>query len=223
MTVHFTREVEALKKKILALGAEVENNVHCAVKALQSYDIDLAQKIIDGDADIDRKEVEIEEDCLKILALYQPVAIDLRFLVTVLKINNDLERIADLAVNIAERTIYLARNIQNKVELKFDFELMAEKVQLMLKNSLDALINRDVEMAQEVMNSDDEIDSMHREIYKMAKEAIGKNIDGFDWLVHLLIAARQLERLADLATNIAEDVIYMIEGKIVRHQELTSE
>lgn len=223
MTIHFTREVENIKKKILALGAETEDSVRCAVKALQSYDPDLARKIIDADADIDAKEVEIEEDCLKILALYQPVAVDLRFLVAVLKINNDLERIADLAVNIAERTVYLSKHLQDRIGLKFDFELMAEKAQLMLKNSLDSLINLDVQTARGVMDSDDEVDNMHREIYQMAKETIGKNIEGFDWVVNLLICARHLERIADLATNIAEDVIYMIEGRIVRHQGLALE
>jgi phosphate transport system protein len=176
----------------------------------------MALQVIENDYEIDQYEVEIEEDCLKILALHQPVAIDLRFIVAVLKINNDLERIGDLAVNIAERAEFLAT--REPVGVSLDFVTMADKAQMMLKMSLDALVNLSVETAQQVRSSDDEIDAMNRRMYLKVQEAILDKPDRIESLVHLLSVSRHLERIADHATNIAEDVIYMIEGQIVRHQ-----
>jgi len=160
MTMHMQREIEKLKKLVLSLGAEVEENVHKAVQALEARDKDLAGKIIAADAAVDKFEVYLEEECLKILALHQPVAIDLRFVIAVLKINNDLERIGDLAVNIAERAMYLSS--QEPVDVPFDFVGMAAKTKLMLKRSLDALVNMDSREAQEVCAMDDDVDAMNR-------------------------------------------------------------
>jgi phosphate transport system protein len=216
MPIHLQREIENLKKKILNLGARVEKGVREATLCIEQRDGDLAQKIIDNDIEIDHKEVEVEEDCLKILALHQPVAIDLRFLVAVLKINNDLERIGDLAVNIAERAVFLAT--QPLVAVSLDFTGMARKAQLMVQNSLDALINFSVEEAYEVCAYDDEIDAMNRQMYLMVQEGIRARPDQVESLIHLLSASRHLERIADHATNIAEDVIYMIEGQVIRHK-----
>jgi phosphate transport system protein len=216
MAKHLQKEIENLKKKLLVLGAKVETSVRDATLSIEKRDAVLAQKIIDNDIDTDNKEIEIEEDCLKILALHQPVAIDLRFIVAVLKINNDLERIADLAVNIAERAVFLST--QPRVNISIDLVDMAHKAQLMLKQSLDALINHDAELAHKVCTSDDVVDGMNRQMYLKVQEAILKNPEQISALIHLLSASRHLERIADHTTNIAEDVIYMIEGQIVRHR-----
>jgi phosphate transport system protein len=216
MAEHLQREINNLKKKLLALGAQVETVVRDATLAIERKDSDLAQKIIDNDINIDNAEVEIEEDCLKILALHQPVAIDLRFIVTALKMNNDLERIGDLAVNIAERAVFLAG--QPKVNISFDLVDMAHNAQSMLKRCIDALINQDVELAHEVCASDNIVDKMNRQMYLKVQEAILKNPEQLPSLIHLLSTSRHLERIADHATNIAEDVIYMIEGQIARHR-----
>lgn len=215
MTVHLERELDRLKKKILALGAIVEERVRMAIKAMETRDRDLAKKVIESDDEIDQIEVDVEEGCLKILALYQPVAIDLRFIVAVIKINNDLERIGDIAVNIAERAAFLAT--QGKLDIPFDFAGMAEKTQSMLKKSLDSLVNMDADLAWEVGAADDEVDAINRDMYLQVQDGIRKNIDRMECLIHLLQASRHLERIADHATNIAEDVIYMINGEIVRH------
>jgi len=216
MAKHLQREIENLKKRLLALGASVETSVRDATLSIEKRDADLAQKIINDDIDIDNTEVEIEEDCLKILALHQPVAIDLRFIVAVLKINNDLERIGDLAVNIAERAIFLAG--QPKINILIDLVDMVHNAQSMLKKSLDALINHDAELAHKVCASDDIVDGMNRQMYLKVQETIVKNPEQISTLIHLLSVSRHLERIADHATNIAEDVIYMIEGQITRHK-----
>jgi len=216
MPKHLQREVESLKKKLLALGARVETSVRNAASSIEQQDAELAQKVIGTDIEIDHTEVEVEEDCLKILALYQPVAIDLRFIVTVLKINNDLERIGDLAVNIAERGVFLA--CQPKIDISIDLVDMAHHAQSMLKKSLDALINHDTKLAHQVCASDDIVDGMNRQMYSKVQNAILKTPEQISSLIHLLSASRHLERIADCATNIAEDVIYMIDGQIVRHK-----
>jgi phosphate transport system protein len=216
MTIHLRNEIERLKKKFLALSAYVEASVHNAVKAIAERDAALANKVIENDSEIDQMEVEVEEDCLKILALHQPVAIDLRFLIAVLKINNDLERIGDLAVNIAEGAVFLAN--EESIEIPFDLVNMADKVKSMLKKSIDALVNLDSQLAREVCQADDEIDSLHRQMYRLIEENLAKYPDRTDRLIRFLSSSRQLERIADHATNIAEDVIYMTEGEIYRHR-----
>jgi len=215
MTGHMEREISRLKKSILALAAVVEESVKQAAIALEKRDTELAKKIIKGDLAVNQKEVELEEDCLKILALHQPVAADLRFIVAVLKINNDLERIGDLAANMAARTVDLVEN-QAK-EAPFDLEVMADMVELMLEKALDALVNYDLKLANEAIHLDDEVDQMHKDAFSAVKEGIRNNPDEMDALINYLSISRYLERIADLATNIAEDVVYMINGKIVRH------
>jgi phosphate transport system protein len=216
MTIHLIREVEHLKKMLLELSALVEDSVWQAVKAIEKRDAALANQVIDADTAIDQVEVEIEEECLKVLALHQPVASDLRFLVAVLKMNNDLERIGDLAVNIAERAAYLAT--QTRMTAPFDFPAMVEKARRMLKNSLDALVNEDVNLAREVCAADDEVDALNRKMYELVEKEGQENPQDLNGLLHLLSTSRHLERIADLATNIAEDVIYMATGEIVRHR-----
>jgi len=216
MTVHMKREIEKLKQMLMSLCEIAEVNLRQAVKSIKQRDTKLAEKVIEADIEVDHTEVEIEEECLKILALYQPVAIDLRFIITVLKINNDLERIGDLAVNLAEHSIFLAG--QDKVELPFDFDSMTEKTESMLRKSLDSLVNMNTKLAYEVCAADDEIDAMDRNTHLKVRNATHTHPQQIECLIHLLSASGHLERIADHATNIAEDVIYMIEGRIVRHK-----
>jgi len=215
MTLHMQRELDKLTKMILSLSAVVEESVQQAVDSLERLDIDLAEKVIGSDDSIDQMEVDLEEECLKILALYQPVAADLRFIVSVLKINNDLERIADLAVNVAERTVGVSG--EGRIPPPFDLPEMGGKVRAMLGKSLDALVNREPQAALEACRLDDEVDAIHKENYRLVKDQIRKHPERLDSLIQYISVSRHLERIADLATNIAEDVLYMIEGEIVRH------
>ncbi len=216
MPKHLQRALEKLKRSVLSLSGMVEESVRDAVLALERRDARLAEKVIEADLEIDHAEVDVEEECLKILALHQPVAIDLRFIVAVLKINNDLERIGDLAVNIAERAQFLATHA--KVDIPFDFAGMAEKAQAMVTQSLDALVNLDAKAALAVCAADDEVDAMNRQMYLQVRQGMRDHPDQLESLTHLLSTSRHLERIADHATNIAEDVIYMVQGEIVRHQ-----
>ena len=218
MTKHFQRELEKIKKKILSLGAMVEERVRMAINAIEEFDGEIAKKIIFSDHEIDEMEVEVEEECLKIMALHQPVAVDLRFLVAVIKINNDLERIGDQAVNIAQRVKTITK--KEGFDFIFDYSVMAEKAETMLKMSLDALVNLDDDLAFKVLLLDDEVDAKKKEAYHHIKTAISENPDNVSYLINLLLISRHLERLADHATNIAEEVIYMIEGEIIRHGKL---
>ncbi|MEJ2657938.1 MAG: phosphate signaling complex protein PhoU [Desulfobacterales bacterium] len=215
MAKHFDRELEKLKKKILSLGALVEERVYLAIKAIETKDPGLAEKIIHSDYEIDENEVDVEEDCLKIMALYQPVAIDLRFIIAVIKINNDLERIGDEAVNIAERIQSIAK--RSTFCFHFDYTEMAEISAAMLKQSLDALVNLDIDTAFRVITMDDEVDGIQSNAYSQIKQAMRSHPEEMTYLINLYLISRHLERVADHATNIAEEVIYMIEGEIIRH------
>lgn len=217
MPKHLQRQIEQLKQKILFVGSMVEGAIANAVTALVNRDEAIARKVLEEDAEIDRMEVDVEEDCLKILALYQPVAVDLRFVVAVLKINNDLERMGDLAKNIAKRVLYLSRVAP--VEVPVDFRAMAVRAQDMVKRSLDALVGADSSLAHRVRRDDDELDTMRRTIHEKIRAAIRARPDQTETLMKLYSVAKHLERLGDMATNVAEDVIYMVEGDIVRHQE----
>lgn len=217
MERHFQRELDKLKRMVLSLGTMAEEAVRLSVKALQTREIKLAKKVIDADGEIDAKEVEIEEECLKILALYQPVAIDLRIISAMIKINNDLERVGDEAVNIAERCIVMAK--QPPVDIRVEYSIMVEKTESMLKNSLDAIVNLDTDLAYKVCLADDEIDDINRSIYDKVKEAIRHNPERVGYLINFLLVSRHVERIADHATNIAEEVIYIVEGTIHRHSK----
>ncbi len=216
MPTHLFREIENLKKEILTLGGMAESAVREAVAAIDNRDENAAQSVIDNDTKLDEMEVQIEEDCLKTLALYQPVATDLRFIVAVLKINSDLERVGDLAVNVAERAVFLAT--QPPLDATFDLPAMGGKAQEMLKKSLDALVRLNAQQAYEVLAADDEVDAMNRRMYHTVQDGIVAHPDQTESLIHMLSASRHIERIADHATNVAEDVIYMIEGVIVRHK-----
>ncbi len=216
---HFHRELEKIKKMILSLGALVEKRVHQIKRALDERDVGLSKEIIRLDHQIDEMEVEIEEECLKVIALHQPVAADLRFLVAVIKINNDLERIGDQVVNIAQRIERIAK--QAVAPYHFDYAVMADKAETMLRMSLDSLVNMDIDLAIKVLHLDDEVDKIKNTAYDRIKMAMTRNVtDNMGYMINLLLISRHLERLADHATNIAEEVVYMIEGEIVRHGRL---
>ncbi|MDG5468508.1 phosphate signaling complex protein PhoU [Deltaproteobacteria bacterium IMCC39524] len=215
MTSLLHKELGQLEKQLLALTAIVEENVQLSFRALTERDVALAEKLIASDEEVNRKEVELEEECLKILALHQPVANDLRMIVAILKINSNLERIADQAVNISERTVDLAKFAH--MDCPLNLEDMAQKVILMLGQAIEALINADLELAQAVLELDDEVDILHGRNYGLFKDYIRKAPETIDTVLSYLTVSRHLERVADLATNIAEDVIYLNEGTIVRH------
>lgn len=216
MTMHFQNEVQALQNQLVELSGKVEDQLHRAVEAIRHRDVKIASSVLDGDHAIDMAEVNLEEECLKILALHQPVAHDLRFIIAVLKMNNDLERIGDLAVNIARRAIFLASEAMPGTD--YDFSSMAAKTSGMVRESLDALLREDVRMAEHVRESDKDVDEDHRNMYEQIKKSIRETPQHLDALINLLSISRNLERIADHATNIAEDVIYLYKGEIVRHR-----
>lgn len=215
----FRRELDKIKKMLLSLGALVEQRVHRIKQAVEDRDVALAKEIMHLDHEIDEMEVEIEEECLKVIALHQPVASDLRFLIAVIKINNDLERIGDQVVNIAQRVVRIAK--RPVAPYHFDYSVMADRAEAMLRMSLDSLVNQDLDLAIKVLHQDDEVDKIKDQAYDRIKQAIADRVtDDIGYMINLLLISRHIERMADHATNIAEEVVYMIEGDIVRHGKL---
>jgi phosphate transport system protein len=212
---HFDRELEHLKARLLHMGAAVEDLVARSIQALMDRDPKLAQESIRIEGEIDQQEIQIEEECLKLLALYQPVAGDLRFVTAVLKINNDLERMGDLGRHIAERALVLAEH--REVRLPVDLRNMAAATQRMVRTALDAVVNQDAEVAMRVIHADTEIDEYHQDMFPLIAAQMRTHPDTIEVLLHVLSASRHLERISDYATNIAEDVVYLVEGKIIRH------
>jgi phosphate transport system protein len=215
MTKHLENELEYLKKRLLNLGAMTEDRLSKAVNAIRDLDLTLAQDIINTDYQVDELEVEIEEECLKVIALYQPVAGDLRFLAVSIKINNDLERIADEAVNMARRVKVLAEKEERGKY--YDYFPMGTKVRNMLRKSLNAFVDRDAKAAKEVLLADEEIDMLRDDIYEELKNLGDAKVTTTSYLLNFFLISRHMERVADHATNIAEEVIYMVEGENVRH------
>ncbi|MCC6155573.1 MAG: phosphate signaling complex protein PhoU [Candidatus Hydrogenedentes bacterium] len=216
MSVHFQREIDRLKKQLLSLSALVEESVAKAVSSIRDRDRQMAKQVIENDLRIDALDIDIEEECQKILALHQPVAHDLRFIIAVIKINGTLEHIGDCAVNIAERALFLAE--EPHLDIPFDFTGMAEKARNMLRRALDALVNQDEGLAYQVIAADDEVDQVNREMYGQVKDGIRKHPEDLESLIHLLSISRHVERIADLASHIAEEVIYYVKGDIIRHK-----
>ncbi len=210
-------EIEKLKRKLLSLSSLVEESFYKAIKAYLSRDQVTANSITTVDDEIDATEVEIEEECLKVLALYQPVAVDLRYIVSILKINNDLERIGDLAVNIAHRVRHVSAQPLAQEPLQL-LENMAEKAMGMLRDCLQAVVNGDVVLSQSVCKADAEVDQLNRQMHQIIIALLDQPHSQVSDLVSLLNTARNVERIADHATNIAEDVIYLNKGEIVRHR-----
>jgi phosphate transport system protein len=217
--MHFHREIDELKKTILTMGTLVEDRLRRACTLLKTRDEEQARSIITADWEIDDMEIRVEEECLKILALHQPVARDLRLIVSVIKINTELERIADIAVNIAKRTQTINRNKTTDYCLQLDYQPMATKVMEMVKASLDALVTEDADLARKIFLMDDEVNRLRDAAYNTVIEEIGRHGDNAACLVNVYLIARHLERIGDRAINIAEEIIYLVEGEIVRSSE----
>ncbi|MBN2580702.1 MAG: phosphate signaling complex protein PhoU [Pirellulales bacterium] len=218
MSAHLQREIDLLKKSLLSLCALVEDQVQRAVHAVLERDEALAREVEERDKEIDRREVEVEEECLRVLALHQPVATDLRLIVSALKITNDLERIGDMAVNVARKVHGLIG--EPLAELNFDLAGMGQKTQAMLRKSIDALVNADAALAEKVCAEDDEVDTLKHAARAEFEERIRQHPDKVKSYLKLMAVVRNLERIADQATNIAEDVVYLAQGRIIRHGEM---
>lgn len=217
MEHHFTfhHELEKLNKKLLLMSAMIEERVQKATQVIVTKDPEMIQQIILSDYEVDELEVEIEEDCLKILALHQPVARDLRFLITVIKINNELERIADIAVSIAMRIDNISK-FTHQQAIDYDFTTMSDQAVKMLKKSIDALVNTDARLARSIFLDDDLVDECRDRCYEDIKQRIRNDPKHPGFHINTYLLARHLERIADRAVNIAEEVIYVVEGTITR-------
>jgi phosphate transport system protein len=213
---HLERDLETLQRHILAQSASVEDIIDKAGRALRERRMDLAEQVLAGDDEIDKRDVQIEEECLKMLALHQPVAVDLRRIATVLKINSDLERIADLAANIAERAKFLIDHPEFPIPTKL--ERMIDLATTMVRGALDSFVHLDPKAARRICGLDDEVDRYNVEIIEELYAVMRKNPDWIPAAMHCFSASRHVERIADHATNIAEDVIYLVEGEIARHK-----
>lgn len=216
MREHLERENSRLKRQVGSLAAAVENAVAQAVQAAGEGNSELAAAVIERDNLIDHNEIILEEECLKILALHQPVAGDLRYIITFLKVNGELERIGDLAVNIAKCAMELAALREEPPE-GIDFRVLTTRVREMLKRALDALLTRNCLEANEALKMDEEVDRMNRENFETITGLIRKYPRFASSYVHTLFISRHLERIGDCTTNICEDVVYLELGKIVRH------
>ena len=217
MTRYFDEELLELNKKLLEMSAEVENSIGLSVRALRELSRKLAESIIEGDKRIDNMELEIEEKCLNIIALYQPAAADLRFVVMSLKITTDLERMADLAVDIAERVLELAD--QPLLKPLIDIPKLATLAQGMIRDVINSFVNKDTELARSVILRDNEADELRNLVQiELINDYMIKDATTVPRAIPLLLVARHLERICDHATNIAEDVIYMVKAKVVKHR-----
>jgi len=215
VTMHFQREMNRLNQDLVSVGKQVEEQLTMAFNAFVQMDVTTARKVIKGDAEVDNVEVEMEEECLKLLALYQPVANDLRLIVAVLKINNDLERIGDHAKNMAEIVLQMAEN--GPIKVPENMIAIFEKTKLMLRKVLLAFVELDIKIAEAVLAMDDEVDALCKSQLPLQIEMIQHEPDYAGQHLMLLSVCRQLERIGDHASNIAEDIIYLLTGDIIRH------
>jgi phosphate transport system protein len=215
MQRHFHEELEALKQTLLAMGGLVEDQIRRAMRALIERDDVIAQDVIDRDRQVNTYDIEVDEQCVNLLALHQPAAGDLRFITTAMKIVTDLERIGDQAVNIAERALELNREPQLKPYI--DLPRMADRAQRMVKESLDAFVARDTALARQVCGEDAEVDALKEQIFRELLTFMMEDPRTVSRAIRVILISRSMERVADHATNIAEMVIYLVEGKMVRH------
>ena len=213
---HLDKDLLRLENRIAELGGLIIESTNRCIRCIETFDKTLTAEIVDNESIINEMEVDIEEDCLKILALHQPVAFDLRFIIVVLKVNNDLERMGDQALNIAERINFLSD--LDRLVLDLDFNTMGAICRNMVEKSLEALKQRDVERAQEVVDMDDEVDALHSRNYRVLQKAMEVDPKIVTTAISYLTISNNIERLADLATNIAEEIIFMEGGQVVRHQ-----
>ena len=215
METHFQGELNRLKMQLLTMAGLVEKAISNAVKALVTRDTNLAEKTIADDDKVNQLELQIDEECLRLLALHQPMAADLRFITSAMRINVELERIGDLAVNIAERAVSLNQEPQLKPYL--DIPEMAELTQKMLKDVLDAFVNRNPDLARSVCERDQRVDALNNQIFRELLTYMMAEPSSIARAVHLLIVSRYLERIADHTTNIAEGVIFMVNALVIKH------
>lgn len=213
--VHFREELDELQRRLLEMAGLVESAIHQSVSALVERDDQLAKDVLWKEAQINQKDIEIDEFATRLLALYQPMARDMRFLTAAIKINGDLERMGDLAVNITERALSLMK--EPPVKPLIDIPRMADLAEAMVRKSLDALVKRDEQLARSVLLSDDEVDHLRDAVYKELVTFMQEESTTIPRAVDLMFIAHNLERIADHATNIAEDVLFLVKGIDVRH------
>jgi phosphate transport system protein len=216
MYQYLEEELDQLKTKVIKMGSLVEEQLEFAVKSLLEKNLELSKIVIERDSKVDKFDVKIDKLCQKIFALTQPVAVDLRLIMSALKINNDLERMGDIAVNIAERVEPLINYIDLLKKVQLD--IMAEKVLTVVQKSIDSFVNNDHEIALSVIKSDDIIDNMERDIFNILVDEMTKDNSLITPGAHSISLLRHLERLADHATNIAEEVIFLVDAKIIKHK-----
>jgi len=217
MPRHFHEELEQVKEKTLKLGSLVETMVENAVACLVDRDSHLAGEVIASDQKVDSLEVEINEDCIRLLALQQPAAGDLRFITTAMKITTDLERMADQAVNICQRAIEL--NEEPQLKPYIDIPMMSQLSQKMMRDALDAFVRRDADLAREVIPADDKVDALKNQMFRELLTFMMEDPRTITRAIRLILVSRHLERIADHATNIAEMVVFFVEGKNIRHAQ----
>ncbi|HZR47370.1 MAG TPA: phosphate signaling complex protein PhoU [Candidatus Manganitrophaceae bacterium] len=215
MVRHFEEELTRLKEKILKMGALVEAQIAGSIKALVERDTALARQTIQNDHQVNAMDVEIDEECIRLLALYQPAARDLRFITTAMKITTDLERMSDLSEDICERAIELAEEPLLKPYI--DIPRMAEAAQKMVRETLDAFVNKDAALARKVCSEDQFIDDLTHQIFRELLSYMAEDQTTISRAIRISFIAKYIERIGDHATNIAEMVVYLVEGKIIRH------
>ena len=215
MQRHFHEELELVKEKTLKLGSLVETMVEQAVSSLVDRDSRLAEEVIASDQKVDALDLEIDEDCLRLLALHQPAAKDLRFITTAMKITTDLERMADQAVNICQRAIEL--NEEPQLKPYIDIPIMSQLSQKMMREALDAFVRRDADLARQVIPEDNKVDALKNQVFRELLTFMMEDPRTIPRAIRLILVSRHLERIADHATNIAEMVVFLVEGKSIRH------
>lgn len=215
MERHFDEELKTLKERILYMGSLIESMIHYAIKSLVERNNDLLKEVFKHEDEVNKLHIEIDDICLKLLALRQPIAVDLRFITAAMKINSDLERMGDQAINISQNTEDLLKQPQLKPLI--DLPRMADIVKKMVKDSLDAFVKKEPELAKSVLTRDDEVDNLKDQIFRELLTYMMADPNNIERSLDLILISRNLERTADHATNIAEDVIFMVIGKDIRH------
>ena len=221
MSRHWINQIKSIRTQLLSMGSHAETQVQQAIQALEKLDLDRALKVIKNDDELDEMDVSLEEECLRSIALYQPVASDLRLIVSSMSVGHELERIGDLAVSIAQ-CVARTRDIlisQQQFVLPECLKQSCHLAMEMLRESLDAFISQDTNACRELIAIDQKLDQLHSEIFQWLKEGIQRQPSQIDWMIEITSVSKNIERIADHVTNIAEIVIYWVEGEIVRHQQ----
>jgi len=216
MERHFDQQLGELRKNLIQMASIVEMAISNVIKSLRERNSELARVVLDNDEQVDSLELEIDKQCVDLLALQQPMAIDLRFITSAIKITNNLERMGDLSVNIAECVIPL--NQEPQLKPLIDIPMMANIAQSMVKDSIDAFVNRDADLARSVYERDSTVDALNDQIFRELLTYMMQDPGNITRAVHLMLISRHLERIADHSTNIAEEVVYIVKAKVVKHR-----